>query len=360
MRGCAGIRGASMAKRGTGDIMIECGFLEGGQAAGTPRDGVLGRVIYGDGASSAGLELIDGVPVLRLPIDRAQGRGFTESWRGKADGDCGRSGGLVHAHDGEFLFCAGLIPAAARYADATRAAYLDVFELIARLGFPKIFRIWNFIGDINADNADGLEIYRDFCRGRAEAFEAGYAGRHGMPAATGIGMAGGGAAFYLLACRSADARHIENERQLPAWRYPSRYGPRPPSFARASALLPADGSDAARMLFVSGTASILGHETLHAGDAVAQCRLAIDNIAHLTGGANLARHGLHAAYALHELDCIKVYYRHGRDLPALRAVCGGAFHPDAQLRYIETDICRADLLVEIEALVPAREGTVIG
>jgi chorismatase len=310
-------------------------------------------VIYGGHAQrGAILERIQGIPTLTLPIDRAQAEGFTETWHVDGTVHGGGDQELLYAHDGEFLFCAGVIAPSPRYADATRALYLGAFDLVERLGYHTIFRIWNFIGGINADNADGLENYRDFCRGRAEAFAAGQSRLHGMPAATGIGMAGAGAAFYLLACRSGAASHIENSRQVPAWKYPTRYGPRPPSFARAS-VLQASGDHAQRMLFVSGTASILGHETVHPGDIDGQCRLAIDNIAHLIGRENMALHSVAAEHALRELDFIKVYYRHGRDLTSVRMACSRAFRPDAQIRYIETDICRADLLVEIEALVPA-------
>jgi chorismatase len=328
--------------------MIECSFVEGAEET-APQGSLLGRVHYGSRA--AGPELARDIPALCLPIDRAPGAGFIEQWHGAGAAQAGTRNGLVYAHDGETLFCAGAIPPAARYAAATRERYLEMFALLDALGYPHLFRIWNFIGGINDDNADGLEIYRDFCSGRAEAFDAARAGLQRMPAATGIGMAGAGAAFYLLACRTAQPLHIENTLQVPAWRYPRRYGPRPPSFARASALPAADG--AAPMLFISGTASILGHETVHPGDAAAQCRVAINNIAHLVGADNLARQGAGMAYGLRDLDFIKVYYRHARDLPLLRAVCAEAFDARARIRYIETDICRADLLVEIEALVPA-------
>jgi len=332
--------------------MINCSFVETTRDAAAPRSGLLGQVIYGGHAQrGAVLEQLQGIPSLRLPMDRAKAEGFTEIWR--VDGTVHEGGDeeLLYAHDGEFLFCAGIIPPAPRYADATRELYLRAFDLVDCLGYPTLFRIWNFIGGINADNADGLENYRDFCRGRAEAFEAGQSRLHGMPAATGIGMAGAGAAFYLLACRSGAAAHIENSRQVPAWQYPTQYGPRPPSFARASTLQ-GSSDQASRMLFVSGTASILGHETVHPGDIDGQCRVAINNIAHLISRENLALHGVPTAHALRELDFIKVYYRHGRDLASIRAACCHAFRPDAQIRYIETDICRADLLVEIEALVP--------
>ena len=55
---------------------------------------------------------------------------------------------------------------------------------------------------------------------------------------------------------------IENPRQLSASLYPPRYGLRSPMFARA-ALVP-NGRGA--QLLVSGTASIVGHESLHIGD----------------------------------------------------------------------------------------------
>jgi chorismate lyase / 3-hydroxybenzoate synthase len=297
--------------------------------------GVLARIVFGESSGRPCLD--DGVPTLRLRMAGHVRDGFAEIWRSDAPVQSGAFNDLVFAHDGEFLFCAGFIASSDRYTEATRKAYGDAFALVRELNFPKIFRMWNFIPDINDENAEGLEVYRDFCRGRAIAFEEDYAGASGMPAATGIGTWGDGVGFYFLACRESAIRHVENARQTPAYEYPQRYGPKAPSFAR--------GTQLRDTLFVSGTASILGHETVHAGDLHKQWDVAVANIAHLIGTQH---------YALRDLDQIKVYYRRATDLPAVMTLAARAFHADANIRYLKVDVCRADLLVEIEGIATRR------
>ncbi|WP_327344777.1 chorismate transformation enzyme, FkbO/Hyg5 family [Caballeronia glebae] len=107
--------------------------------------------------------------------------GFAEIWTCAGPIRSGRFNDLVFAHDDEFLFCAGFIPSSGQYTEATRKAYGDAFALVGELNFPKIFRMWNFIPHINGANREGLEVYRDFCRGRAIAFERDYADASGMP-----------------------------------------------------------------------------------------------------------------------------------------------------------------------------------
>ncbi|WP_327347366.1 FkbO/Hyg5 family chorismatase [Streptomyces europaeiscabiei] len=311
---------------------------------------VLGRVVFGELA--AGPALRDGVPEIGVHMASPGFDQFSEVWTTDAPAVGGEYRGLVYSHDGEYLFCVGRIPETGVYRDATREAYGAAFELMDLLGYPNLFRMWNFIGRINTDNAEGLEVYQDFCVGRAEAFEAKPDRVHCMPAATGIGSRSGGIAILMLAARTGITQNIENGRQVPAYAYPRLYGPKSPSFARATRQVPAGTSEEYGAVYVSGTASITGHRTRHAGDVKAQCALALENIAHLLGGANLARGGMRGGHDLKDLRRVKVYVRHAEHLPAIRAACADAF-PPARVAYLNVDICRADLLVEIEGVVPA-------
>ncbi len=192
-------------------------------------------------------------------------------------------------------------------------------------------------------------MYRDFCRGHAIAFEEGYASAWGMPSATGIGTWGNGVGFYFLASRTGAMTHIENSRQIPAYRYPSLYGPKALSFARATHV-----SAARDTLYVSGTASIVGHETLQAGDLVKQWDVATGNIAHLIGADNLASQGIVRGFTLHDLDQIKVYYHHADDLPAVKQLGATHVRSARACALSEGRFCRADLVVEIEAIASSK------
>ena len=181
---------------------------------------------------------------------------------------------------------------------------------------------------------------------RLAAFlEAGAAAFEGAPAACAIGAGRGPLCVRLLAGRVAP-QPVENPRQVSAYNYPAAYGPRSPTFSRA-AVVQVDAGEVA--LLVSGTASIVGHETVHAGDVRAQTLETLLNLRTVIQAAN-ARGS--AVFDLRELDCV-VYVRHARDLPVVRAVfedAVGAGSPAARgAVYLRADICRSDLLVEIEA-----------
>jgi chorismatase len=282
--------------------------------------------IIGYGAATAP-SIRSGTPALDIPLAST----VTEVWTTDQPVTTGSGDGITFGHDGDYAFCAGAVPASPRYASGVREAYLRAFGALADLGYPHVFRMWNFVGRINAANADGLEIYRDFCRGRAEAFESSPLPLDTLPAATGVGAHLPGIGFYLLARREPGHIAVENHRQVPAYCYPDRYGPRPPSFARASRL---PGGP----LLISGTASILGHRTVHAGELASQCHTTLANLATL-------------APDLRSLQAVKVYVRHAEDVDEVRELCAPPFGDEAA--YFTTDLCRSDLLVEIEGMAPA-------
>jgi chorismate lyase/3-hydroxybenzoate synthase len=305
----------------------------------------LGAVTYGLHCRSP--HLGHGFPELTVHAVADSADAFTEVWYTDRPVEYGTLDGAVHAHDGENLFCAARIDDANDCMEAVRAAYVTALGLTRTLGYQRIFRIWNFVENINGTNSEGLEVYRDFCRGRAQAFREFAFAEKQMPAATGVGALGGGIGFCLLASRSAHRVNIENSRQVPAYRYPERYGPSSPSFARATHVASA-GHGAS--IYVSGTASVVGHQTLHRGQVVEQCGETLANLEHLLSADNLAVHGLGPGRRLEDLRNIKVYVRDQRDLRIVREICAKAFSPAADIAFLNVDLCRADLLVEIEGI----------
>ena len=139
--------------------------------------------------------------------------------------------------------------------------------------------------------------------------------------------------------------NIENPRQVSAYRYPRRYGPRSPSFARATAVAGPDGST---LLMISGTASVVGHRTLHEGDVDAQLEEVIRNLETLLSesASQLGRPGL---AEFDEASLLRVYLRHAEDWPAIERRLRQRW-PGVHLAGLRGDVCRADLLVEIEAV----------
>jgi enamine deaminase RidA (YjgF/YER057c/UK114 family) len=270
-----------------------------------------------------------------------------EHWTTAGPLSIGRSGALRYTHDAELLFGAiQLNESAGADLEATdleansASAYRQVFALLDELAFPHLWRVWNFIPQINAEAA-GLERYRRFNVARQDAFAAaGRATLAAVPAASAVGSAAGDLAIYFVAGRAAPLP-VENPRQLSAYDYPPEYGPRSPLFARACLAPYVDGE----LLFISGTASIVGHRTLHVGDVRAQTRESLANIDAVLAAANArARHRQFARADL----AYKVYVRHADDLAAIRRELE-AWLPGAAAVYLQADICRAELLVEIEA-----------
>lgn len=257
-----------------------------------------------------------------------------EVWQVDGPVRSGRDGALQWAESDGWLFAAvnqpdsgGDITACARQAYATLTGFLA-----DKPGF-HVQRIWNYLDRINLGDGDH-ERYRQFCSGRRDGMQH-YFEDSGFPAATAIGHAEptGVLQLYCLAAASPGLR-IENPRQLSAWHYPRQYGPVSPSFARAMRL---PGDDA---LAISGTAAIQGHSSRHGNDLDAQLSETLTNIrALLDAGAMPGALGANSP--------LKVYVRHSEHMAAVDAFL--VHHlPDAPRLLLQADICRRELLVEID------------
>lgn len=217
--------------------------------------------------------------------------------------------------------------------DAAEQAYLAIFDFLAQSGFTEPVRFWNYLTAILEDD-NGLERYRRFNIGRHRAFLARLK-QTVPPAASCVGGHGEDSIIYFLASRTA-AQPVENPRQVSAYDYPPQYGPRSPSFSRAGLF--------GGRLFISGTASITGHESRHIGDVMAQARETLTNLRALTEAA-----GLNASFAQSDGWAFKIYLRDQADQTLVAPLLDEAFGPGAQKLYLHSEVCRSELLLEIEA-----------
>lgn len=270
---------------------------------------------------------------------------LAEVWRSHLPVRHGWDDGFGFAHNGEVLFGhlrldENQITDLAR---ATARAYVRIDMLLRRMGYPCWLRVWNFLGHINRGEGDA-ERYRQFCRGRhlALALKPGFENR--LPAATAIGTGDSGMTLYFLAARNP-GEQVENPRQVSAFRYPAAYGPKSPSFSRANLKSWADGIH----LFVSGTASVVGHRTLHAGDALAQLEETWRNFNAVLRQAT-SRQPMVAPFRAAGL---KIFLRCNEHRLALLPRVQQLFGAEVPLLWLAGDICRRDLLVEIEGLFTA-------
>jgi chorismate lyase / 3-hydroxybenzoate synthase len=314
-------------------------------------DDVLGIATFRGGPRAAAGP--DGIPVAEVNTPVLAGnRPVYEVWSSDSPARSGRHGRVSFRSTGELLFgCIALDEPATSAGgqtdrsplmEVTAQAYAEICATLEAERYPHLLRVWNYLPDINRD-FQGVERYRQFNTARQEALHTcGRAVAGSVPAASALGaVPGSPLVVYFLAGRVAPV-FVENPRQVSAYNYPQEYGTHSPVFSRA-ALLRQKGSVT---LFISGTASIVGHRSLHVGDTAAQTRETLANIDALLAEAN--RLTQEARFDRHSL-AYKVYVRDPADLPLIQSQLSGALGADAQIIYLQADICRQDLMVEIEA-----------
>ncbi len=251
--------------------------------------------------------------------------------------------GVVAARNDEVLFGAVQVEDRGSLDEKTYLAYERIFDFLDDRGYPHLLRVWNYFARINSP-ADGLERYQRFCRGRHDAFAA--KGRiigQDTPAASALGSRDGPLTIYFLAAKTPGER-VENPRQMSAYHYPAQYGPRSPTFSRAMRVQGRLGT----LLFISGTAGIVGHETQHPGNATEQAQETMVNLRAVIAQARIDAAGGRLAF--------KAYLRHPDYLPVVRDCLSTAFGAQADVLYLQADICRADLLLEVEAVYVDQRG----
>jgi enamine deaminase RidA (YjgF/YER057c/UK114 family) len=238
-----------------------------------------------------------------------------------------------------------------------REAFGKLDNLLAENGFEykDIVRQWNYIYDIlseNDHNPDHVQNYQLFNEYRARHY-ASSEFDNGYPAATGIGMNYGGLVITVIALKGKTCQivPIKNPVQHDAHKYSENVLAEIPGITGLSRPLFERGkyckADTLSILFVSGTASITGEKTVYPGNIEKQTRTTIENIKCLVTGANLEQQGLPIKKSIQMLNYV-VYIKNVDDFEKVKSVCM-EFFGDIPAIYVHADICRRDLLVEIEA-----------
>lgn len=217
---------------------------------------------------------------------------------------------------------------------ATSAIYLALLTFIRDTGYQYPLRFWNYLPAINQGKGDN-EVYKRFCQARFEVFERAQIATGDYPAASAIGhRLETGLIVTVIASKHAGTHHA-NARQVNAYQYPRAYGIKSPSFARATTWNVGTSS----RFFVSGTASIIGHESMHPADLEGQLTVTEENIRFL-----LSAHSDVRATRIHSL-CI--YLKHQKHYAFVATWLSIKF-PHISAVILQADICRSELLVEVE------------
>ncbi|MGV0005330.1 MAG: hypothetical protein ACNYPG_01640 [Candidatus Porifericomitaceae bacterium WSBS_2022_MAG_OTU9] len=205
------------------------------------------------------------------------------------------------------------------------SAYDRMLRHLAATEYRHLWRLWHVLPH--------LQCYQQFNQGRAKAYRLHGIKEPTFPAATVV--AGGDSASWML-CAIAGATEavpMENLRQCSAYRYPSIHGSQPPQFSRAVQVLWDD--DKPRLL-LSGTASIVGHKSIHLGSLRQQLQEAVRNVDTMVAATGLGK-------ALQ----INAYLCHNEDAPQVLAALEGNFY-DCRLNLYQANMCRQELLVELD------------
>lgn len=251
-------------------------------------------------------------------------------------------------------------PAANIY-DQSLNAFHRISQTLASGNFrySQVIRTWLYVGDILGPEGDVLR-YNALNRGRTEFYQNhSFSAHHAAagkaapvyPASTAIGAAGQDLAMSCIALATdrsdVPLAPLENPLQVSACEYAQEHAPK---FARAMAVCAGD----AAIIFVSGTSSITDEESRHPDDLQKQVQQTLDNIATVIAKDNLAGHGLPGMGAtLDDVALLRVYVKRPEDFSETRRICGLRVG-GAPTTYAVGDICRPELLIEIEAVAFAQ------
>jgi chorismate lyase/3-hydroxybenzoate synthase len=259
-------------------------------------------------------------------------------------------GGLPVVMNGSHLFASVVMTPGVPTAEAAEAAYDSLLSTVTQLGYPHLVRAWNYLRGITDGDGDH-ECYRQFCVGRHSSFLR-FGKTSPYPAASALGFRSGASRVGLLASQGP-VTCVENPAQVSAFRYPRSYGPVSPSFSRAGLL----STRAGDVLFVSGTAAIIGHASMHEGDVAAQMLASLNNVEVVVRAAGLAEEDLLArdddgGVALQ----LRIYVRRREDFEIARDAFQARVRRPCSVEWLQGDVCRRELLVEVEAVL-CRSGT---
>jgi chorismate lyase/3-hydroxybenzoate synthase len=282
-----------------------------------------------------------------LAIDCAPLAGpAAEAWLAGEVSESAETAGAALAHGEHYALVALAVDEADGDIETAAAlAYERLLVAVRPSAHPYLLRIWNYFARINLGEGDD-ERYRRFCVGRARAVDGMF--NDPPPAATAIGTVGEPGRLAVVAlCSRAPAIALENPRQTPAWQYPREHGPVAPGFSRGAVL---DADTATPRLLASGTASIVGHVSLHLGDCAEQLRESLRNLEALMAQAT-GKTGRGFRFA--GCEALRIYLRHEADLAAAQAVMAATDIPADRISYLRGDVCRRELDVELEGVFAA-------
>lgn len=252
------------------------------------------------------------------------------------------------------LISGGILPPdiSAPHSAQSNAVFGQIEEIFRLENFPlnSIIRQWNYIENISLING-GHQNYQVFNDSRSHFYgKADWT--KGYPAATGIGTQSGGVMVEVIAISGKGLINnaLDNPLQIAAHKYsqgvllgavdPCTQQRTTPKFERGRVI----GTSGRQTIYISGTAAIRGETSLIADDVTEQTRITMENIDHLIAPVNSPESGISSEYKL-----LRIYVKNPSQMEEVRTYMK-ANYPDIKKIYICADICREELLLEIEGI----------
>ena len=236
-----------------------------------------------------------------------------------------------------------------------RACFKIAEEILHKesMDFRSIIRQWNYIENIFA-SVDHQQNYQIFNNVRAEYYNSSNLNNN-FPSATGIGVNAGGITLDFIASKKTNNLKIislNNPIQIDAHKYSNnvligKENICTPKFERAKYLKDINKE----IIFISGTAAIIGENT-EEYNAEQQTYVTIENIIELISHKNLKNHGINTIPM--KPSFLRIYIKNREDISSIKKVCEEYFNRIPSI-YLLADICRENLLVEIEGIAQFNE-----
>ncbi len=228
------------------------------------------------------------------------------------------------------------------------------------LSFSDIVRQWNYVENIvQVNQIDNKPVQNyQLLNDTRSVYYSKCEFHNGFPAATGIGMNYGGILLEFYAVKPLkdfEIVSVKNPKQVDAYSYsqdvlvgdsikkiPQKTTPK---FERAKYI----SLNGYNTIYISGTASIHNEKTLGIDDVKEQTLVTIENIAELIAIENLNKSGSSKNDGTVKYSFLRIYVKYSSDFPTVKAICDKQFM-NTPISYLIADICRDDLLVEIEGV----------
>ena len=259
-----------------------------------------------------------------------------EDWTSTTPVQRNQHDNISYASNEQILFGQVQMPSCQPLDALTRSAYQQVFSTLSQTPYKHLLRVWHYLPHINKLE-NNVPRYYLFCRGRNEAY--GKTAVAQRCAATVIGTQARKPAMFFIASRTAGVA-LENPQQTNPWEYPGIPETDKPVFARAMK------SQDLSILFVSGTTSIIGSESMHISNIAAQIKQIFTHFKELLSAASDTSPS--------SLEYLKIYLKSADEVSNvtyhIHRILDDLELNTKQIVIFESEICRPELTLEIETM----------